>query len=694
MAATGRRAEAVRAHRRDRTSRPDRSPRYDPAGRRDRRASQNLAPGSAPIVKFKLVRPGRARSARARRARARRATRPRTSSPVPRTLHSLASGSSGPSPSPASPSRAVRHRLPPRGRSVGQPGPARAHAPTPPASTSTRSSRRCPATATGTWAVGHRGAPRGGDHALRCRRRDDVPLAVHRRDGDREPRQPARVRGHGDRHLDRRRRPTRPCRGGRSSRRRSASAATAAFESTASSAQQVEYCVICHTPARTDWGASRAEAVRTGTVNLAATYDGIEERSIHFKVMIHRIHTGGRAGRRLARGRSSRSSSTGDGSTFFFDEGLFPNDLANCTVCHEGKTLPRRGRPGRRAADRANETATIRHAAHRGAPRRRAAPSRPSRPRASAATRAAPTHRRTPRRKTVGGVETCAQCHVRRAALGRGRARPRARERGARGGDVLVDRRRRSSCRAARPRPATAASPPADSPRLDAEAGVRRARRRAVRRRRRAWRSSSPYAPGGELPAPQAPRRRGRRRRHRRRRCRSGRRALDAERTSPRSRRGSRTERRMTDRRLAPRARAPPLALAARCSRRRAARAVEGIIFSGSVVRRPVGLPRRATSPRARRRSRFAPAASIKVGARRERRPLLLGEGLHRLPRRRPRARRPRLPAEALVQRAGGPHRGPVRRLLEPRRSRRPTGPARSRSSTTWAGWRTARARR
>ena len=98
-------------------------------------------------------------------------------------------------------------------------------------------------------------------------------------------------------------------------------------------------------------------------MSLAATWDGLEERSIHLKVMIHRIHTGGRAGAASLDGIAPHVIYGYGGNALFFDEGLFPNDLRNCTVCHVGKTYVVEAVPGNAPPTIANETATVRHAA-------------------------------------------------------------------------------------------------------------------------------------------------------------------------------------------------------------------------------------------------------------------------------------------------------------------------------------------
>ncbi len=171
---------------------------------------------------------------------------------------------------------------------------------------------------------------------------------------------------------------------------------------------------MCHTPDRTDWGSSassgRPKLYSGGPVNLGATFDGIEERSIHFKVMVHRIHTGGREGAASLEGIEPYVIYGYGRTPYFFDEAIFPNDLRNCTVCHDGKTYLVDAIPAGAFPTVANERPVIWHtsgtAAH--------VAGEPSVPPIQAActgchaTGATFAHVSS---KTVGGVETCAQCH-------------------------------------------------------------------------------------------------------------------------------------------------------------------------------------------------------------------------------------------------------------------------------------------
>jgi OmcA/MtrC family decaheme c-type cytochrome len=167
-------------------------------------------------------------------------------------------------------------------------------------------------------------------------------------------------------------------------------------------------CVICHTAQATDW--ARRPKV-SGLVNLAATLDGLEERSIHFKVLIHRIHTGARDGAATLAEIAPHVVYGYGGTPYFFDEVEYPADLRNCTLCHEGKSYLVDAVPAGAPPTVANETRTIRHAANGSAH----AAGEPSRPPVQAACLgchtggASVTHAAS---KTVGGVETCTSCHT------------------------------------------------------------------------------------------------------------------------------------------------------------------------------------------------------------------------------------------------------------------------------------------
>jgi OmcA/MtrC family decaheme c-type cytochrome len=168
-----------------------------------------------------------------------------------------------------------------------------------------------------------------------------------------------------------------------------------------------EYCVMCHAPDATDW-ATRPKAAN-GNVNLRGTFDDIEERSINFKVLIHRIHTGegdGSAELTLAApfivyGRN--------GSLNFFDDVRFPGNLARCSTCHAGQSYQIDSLPTDVQPTWANETASIFHSATPAHP----SSETPLLPVASACTgchgtNAAVSHAAS---NTINGKENCITCH-------------------------------------------------------------------------------------------------------------------------------------------------------------------------------------------------------------------------------------------------------------------------------------------
>jgi OmcA/MtrC family decaheme c-type cytochrome len=123
----------------------------------------------------------------------------------------------------------------------------------------------------------------------------------------------------------------------------------------------VEWCIACHASDKTDW-ARRAVAAKdvAGNVRLGGTYDGIEERSVHFKVLVHRLHTGGRHGPAELSLLEPFVIYGYSGPTFH-DSGEFPNFLARCTVCHLDNTYRIESVPADASPTVANETATILH---------------------------------------------------------------------------------------------------------------------------------------------------------------------------------------------------------------------------------------------------------------------------------------------------------------------------------------------
>ena len=167
---------------------------------------------------------------------------------------------------------------------------------------------------------------------------------------------------------------------------------------------QVEYCLMCHNPTTTDYPNRKKTAA--GFVDLDASFDGIEERSVHFKVMIHRIHTGARTG-----AASLEAIQPFLIASSFFDEVEFPGDLRNCTLCHTGKTYLVENVPSDAPATIANETATIRHAAST-TPHSAGEPATPPIQAACLGCHATGATIAHVQSKTVGGVETCKQCHA------------------------------------------------------------------------------------------------------------------------------------------------------------------------------------------------------------------------------------------------------------------------------------------
>jgi hypothetical protein len=153
-----------------------------------------------------------------------------------------------------------------------------------------------------------------------------------------------------------------------------------------------------------------------GPVKIGATFDGVEERSTHFKTMMHRIHTGKREG--AASLEAIAPYALYFSKAYFFDRGGFPNDLRNCTLCHEGKSYLLESVPADASPTRANEDTTIRHPTPIGT----GANAHPADEPAMLPLKAACTGCHATggtfahvAAKTVGGVETCGQCHVKGA---------------------------------------------------------------------------------------------------------------------------------------------------------------------------------------------------------------------------------------------------------------------------------------
>ena len=174
------------------------------------------------------------------------------------------------------------------------------------------------------------------------------------------------------------------------------------------SRNQVQVCVTCHTPDFTDW--SRRPKGPDGNVNLAATYDGIEERSVHLKVMQHRIHTGYRTGS-ASLGLAKPFAIYLNGP-FFFDDVTMPNMIRNCALCHVGNAFEIENIDATRAYTIANESPNLQH--HATADH---VPNETSTAPITAAcmgchdTQAALTHSK--QSTTLDNVEQCLPCHGR-----------------------------------------------------------------------------------------------------------------------------------------------------------------------------------------------------------------------------------------------------------------------------------------
>lgn len=115
-----------------------------------------------------------------------------------------------------------------------------------------------------------------------------------------------------------------------------------------------EYCVLCHAADATDW-AMRPKGP-DGNTNLAATIDKVEERSIRFPSLIHRIHTGDE----LVLTKPFVVYGFG-GSPNRFDDVRFPGDRRHCTTCHLPDRFTIESIPATALPTRANETGTILH---------------------------------------------------------------------------------------------------------------------------------------------------------------------------------------------------------------------------------------------------------------------------------------------------------------------------------------------
>lgn len=117
-----------------------------------------------------------------------------------------------------------------------------------------------------------------------------------------------------------------------------------------------DYCVLCHAADATDW-AQRPKGP-DGNTDLAATIDGIEERSIRLPRLIHRIHTGDD----LVLTRPFIVYGFGS-SANRFDDVRFPGNRADCTTCHLPDRFIIEAIPTSALPTTANESATILHKA-------------------------------------------------------------------------------------------------------------------------------------------------------------------------------------------------------------------------------------------------------------------------------------------------------------------------------------------
>jgi hypothetical protein len=169
---------------------------------------------------------------------------------------------------------------------------------------------------------------------------------------------------------------------------------------------QVQYCVFCHNPTATDWPGRPKVG---GSVSLPLTWDGIEERSVHFKVMIHRIHTGARKGASSL--EAIQPFLVYHGSPAFFDDVIFPGNLASCPTCHTGKTYLVDHVPAGVQATIANETATVIHTSGSGTPVAGELTTPPITAACQACHETGTTFAHTAS-YTKNGVESCASCHV------------------------------------------------------------------------------------------------------------------------------------------------------------------------------------------------------------------------------------------------------------------------------------------
>jgi hypothetical protein len=172
------------------------------------------------------------------------------------------------------------------------------------------------------------------------------------------------------------------------------------------------WCVTCHTSDNTDIDKRYQYAAGQTPgrpVNVGSTLDGVEERSSHFKVMMHRIHTSGRKGPASLEGIAPYASYYS--KAYFFDRGGYPADLANCTLCHVGKSYLLEAIPADAPATRGNEQPTIRHS-DGSAMHPADEPVSPPMQAACTGCHATGATFAHVAAKTVNGVETCTPCHA------------------------------------------------------------------------------------------------------------------------------------------------------------------------------------------------------------------------------------------------------------------------------------------
>jgi OmcA/MtrC family decaheme c-type cytochrome len=174
----------------------------------------------------------------------------------------------------------------------------------------------------------------------------------------------------------------------------------------------VRFCVMCHAPDKADWS-RRVKLAPSGNVNLAGVYDGIEERSMHWKMMVHRIHTGARKG--SAELSAIQPFIMHVSQPYFFDKGEFPNDLKNCKLCHAPGTYTIESVPSNASPTIANESASILHAA---SPVHTTCRSTPPVTAACTGCHATNTALSHAARYVVNGKETCVSCHGANGAQG------------------------------------------------------------------------------------------------------------------------------------------------------------------------------------------------------------------------------------------------------------------------------------